>query len=105
VRGWNRDTGDDFSEIPEEVRARLPDIGGKGTPRLVRRTILELCSWRPLMPMEIAQYMNRKSVKRLVESYISPMFEEGVLERTIPETPSHPAQRYSITGKGTQEIL
>lgn len=93
------------STLPEEVEERMPVIAGKNKRPAIRRAILELCSWRPLMPTEIAYFLKKKSVKRLVEDYISPMHSEGVLERTIPDNPAHPAQKYSTTAQGTTELL
>gem|GEM_PF-5392885 len=57
------------------------------------------------MPAVIAMHVNRKSTRSLVEFYISPMVERILLERTIPGTPSHPAQRYRATPQGIQDLL
>ena len=52
------------------------------------------------MPSEISLYLNRKSTKRLVEDYVSPLTAEGFLERTIPDKPAHPVQKYKTTAAG-----
>ena len=57
----------DFCELTEELEERIKSIGGRGSSENVRIVILELCFWRPLMPAEIAKYLNRKSVQQLVE--------------------------------------
>ncbi|MCB1123954.1 MAG: hypothetical protein KJT03_20540, partial [Verrucomicrobiae bacterium] len=101
----NKETPEDFSELPEEVAERLPVLGGKGKPQEMRHAILELCSWRPLMIQELAIYLSRSSTKSLLARYIAPMVEEGLLQRTIPNTPNHPAQRYSTTSKGEASLL
>ncbi|MFV0445719.1 MAG: ATP-binding protein [Planctomycetaceae bacterium] len=92
-------------KLPDEVAERLPKIGGKAKRLDVRRAILELCQWRPLTPTEIAGYLGRRRVKRLVADYVSPMLEEGLLERTFPQTPSHPDQRYRTSGAGAGELI
>lgn len=94
-----------FAEIPEEVRARLPRIGKRASRDDLRRAILELCAWRPLMPSELASYLGRKSVKRVVEEYISPMCADGLLLRTKPENPTHPGQQYRTSSSGIAHIL
>lgn len=98
-------TEEDFSDVPEEISTRIGRLGGRAAADQVRKAILELCAWRALMPAEIAKYIKRSSIKRLVESYITPMVETGLLERTIPENPSHPAQRYIPTPRGYSEII
>ena len=95
----------DFAEIPEEVKYRLPVLKKKSERDAVEKAILVLCEWRPLFPMEIAQYLGRASVRRLVEDYVSPMVLAGLLERTIPLTPNHPAQKYRITPAGSTRLI
>ena len=75
-----------FSEIPSKIAAMLPTIGKKADKKDVSSAILVLCDWRPLMPSEIAEYLKRKSTKRLVEGYINSLTDSGFLARTIPET-------------------
>ncbi len=87
-------------ELPEEVVDLLPKIGKRANRSDMRKAILELCRWRPLMPSEIANYLKRSSVRRLVDDYISPLMSEGLLERTIPDKPAHPAQKYRTTAAG-----
>jgi ATP-dependent DNA helicase RecG len=103
----NADFNADVSpvEVPNDIAERLPPLGRRASRSDVRRAILELCFWRPLMPTEIANYLKRKSVKRFVEDYVSPLFGEGLLERTIPENPTHPAQKYKTTAEGIQRLL
>jgi len=111
VLGSEKGNADDSDErespagLPFEVSERLPPLGKRATRDSMRRAILELCSWRPLMPAEIANYLNRKSAKRLVEDYISPLFIDGLLERTIPDNPAHPAQKYKTTPKGLYPLI
>jgi ATP-dependent DNA helicase RecG len=90
---------------PEELAQKLSALGKKSPREHVRRLILELCEWRALMPTELAMLLKRSSPKRLTADYISPMAEQGVLARTIPDNPTHPAQRYRITPLGSQELL
>ena len=106
--GFNKEeqeTQEVFADIPDEIKARLPVIGARAKKEDIRKFILEVCAWKPLMPQEIATYLDRKNVKKLVEAHISPMFYEGVLQRTIPETPSHPGQKYETSTKGLAETI
>ncbi|AMV18253.1 ATP-binding protein [Planctomyces sp. SH-PL14] len=105
VGSSNGVTEDDFSEVPDVVWQKIGKLGGRASASRMQRAILELCAWRPLMPAEIAKYLDRTSVKRLVASYITPMVESGLLERTIPDILNHPAQRYRPTTQGLFDIL
>jgi ATP-dependent DNA helicase RecG len=103
--GSETDDYGDFAAIPEEVAARLPRVGSRSPRAVMEVAILVLCEWRPLYPMEIASYLKRKSAPRLVADYISPMVAEGLLERTIPSKPNHPAQKYKIAPQGSQRLI
>ncbi len=96
---------DVYADLPEELKELLSLLGGKSNRVAMRKAILELCSWKPLLPNEISSYLKRKNVKSLVERHISPLYAEGLLERTIPETPSHPGQKYRTTPEGSQWLL
>jgi ATP-dependent DNA helicase RecG len=96
---------DEFSELPAEIKERLPRLKGKSDRTTMETAILMVCEWRPLFLQEITEYLGRKAAKRLLADHISPMIEAGLLERTIPDKPTHPAQKYRITGKGRARLL
>lgn len=95
----------DFSELPAEVRDRLPKIGPRSNKQTIERAILILCDWQPLMPAEIAGFLGRRSHERLVKDYLSPMVESDELERTIPDKPNSPRQKYKLGSAGARKLL
>ena len=90
---------------PDDVLARLPELKGRLSPENMKLAILELCAWRPLMASEVAFHLHRKSAKSLAEKHIWPLFSQGLLERTIPDTPAHPAQKYKTTEEGLKLLF
>jgi ATP-dependent DNA helicase RecG len=48
---------------------------------------------RPWRPVELADVLDFNPGK-LVERHLAEMLAEGLLERTHPENPTHPAQAY-----------
>ena len=94
-----------FAELPEEVSDRLPPLGGRPSVEVLRRAILELCTWRPLLAPEIALYVKKRKVTAQLASLISQMVEEGLLEMTIPEDPTHRGQKYKSTPEGVQHTI
>ncbi|WP_438020290.1 Fic family protein [Sorangium sp. So ce315] len=51
----------------------------------------ELRAWRP---PELAGLLGLADAAKLVERHLSPMVNEGLLERTHPENLRHPQQAY-----------
>jgi ATP-dependent DNA helicase RecG len=94
-----------FASPPAELQEKLNLLRKTAKPEVIRQLILELCGWKELMPMEVAHYLKRSSVKRLCESFVYPMTEDGLLTRTRPDVPTDPGQRYKTTGEGFQQIV
>ncbi len=43
---------------------------------------------------EMMHYMNMRSRHSFISTYINPLLEEGLLQYTIPDQPTHPKQQY-----------
>ena len=43
---------------------------------------------------EMMHYMNMRSRYSFISTYVNPLLEEGLLQYTIPEQPTHPKQQY-----------
>ena len=82
-------------KLPDELRAVISELGEKATSEELRQVILRLCQWRPLSAAELSRYLQRGR-RYLVRSYLKPMIEEGILERTRPDAPRSPNQKYRI---------
>lgn len=78
---------------PADLILSIKALGQRGKPEEVRTIILQLCAWRPLKSKDIAILLNRTPTY-LVEKYLSPMIDDGLLEYTIPEVPFHANQAY-----------
>jgi ATP-dependent DNA helicase RecG len=94
------------TELPSEIAEQVSRVVGRRADKEgMRLAVLELCYWMPLMPAEIAMHLKRKSVKRILKEYITPLFNEGLLEQTIPSHPEHPAQKYKTSSEGVQCLI
>lgn len=65
-----------------------------------RRQLLEFCT-EPKSLFEIMQYLGLKARKNVMNVYITPMIEAGVLAMTEPDNPTSRNQMY-VTVKGEQ---
>ncbi|MUG99671.1 transcriptional regulator [Scytonema sp. UIC 10036] len=66
------------------------------SPKLMRATILQLCSEKYLLLKTLAELLQR-SPDTLRTHYINLMLDEGLLELKYPEHPNHPQQGYKAT--------
>jgi len=81
------------SGLPDHLQNVIKEWGGKSKPEELEKIILQLCRWKPLSTVEIAEYVDRDRY-HLVREYIRPLVEAGKLERTRPNAPSSPNQKY-----------
>ena len=89
--------------FPSEMVRRIAVLGKRPETEALRRIIRELCSRRPMAPLELATTLGKKDVPRFVRSHLTPMLEAGELERTYPENPAHPRQAYRTTVLGKEK--
>jgi ATP-dependent DNA helicase RecG len=85
----------DLQPLPNELREAVDGLKDKASPETLREVIEQLCQWRPLSAAELAQYLGRGR-RYLIHSHVKPMIERGTLERTRPQTPSSPNQKYRV---------
>jgi hypothetical protein len=85
-------------DLPGELARLVASLGQRESHPEMRYVIERLCAWRALSPEELERILGRGRAY-LVRKFLSPMTRDGILERTIPETPAHPAQRYRAAGK------
>ena len=60
------------------------------------KQILEFCK-EPKTTSEILDYLDLSDRKNLMETYLNPMLEAGMLVMTEPETPTSRNQKYKKT--------
>lgn len=49
---------------------------------------------------QVMQQVKLASVSNLVESYLNPAMEQGLVKMLYPDSPRHPKQKYLLTDKG-----
>jgi ATP-dependent DNA helicase RecG len=92
-------------ELPEELHEAIAELGEKVSAEELRHVILRLCYWKPLSAAELSRYLQRGR-RYLVHKHLKPLIEEGNLERTRPDAPRSPNQRYrTVTSGGTEERM
>ncbi len=81
-------------ELPIRIQERIARLGQRSPHEHVQAVIQEICSqgmW--VTSSEISRYLDRKQ-GNLTWNYLSPMVENGLLERRFPENITHPQQAY-----------
>ena len=82
----------------ESLQDRLEKIGERTKPEEIKNLILELCKIRPHSSSELASLLKRKR-KYLLDQYLKPLLDQGLLEYTNAEKPNDPHQTYRTVQK------
>jgi hypothetical protein len=88
------------SENRPKVLSKLKECAApaQASPRLpveeTRRVIRQLCEGRYFTAADLAQFMNRNP-NSLRNRFLTPMVDEGLLERKYSEEPNRPDQAYT----------
>ena len=80
--------------LPPDLERRVRELSPKARTEAVRGLIRELCALRPFTARQLASLLRRKNVRHLAEEHLAEMVKGGVLERTIPDNPTHPQQAF-----------
>jgi len=81
-------------ELGQELRAELEQ------EQTLYSFILEKLSIEPLSRQEMMIAFNLKKVSGYLNRTIFKLLDKKLIERTIPGTPNHPAQKFRITERG-----
>jgi len=85
------------TEPPPDVQAMLDELGGKVVQKKTAiDAIIKLLEWRDLSAAELARYLGR-SVDHVREQYIAQLVIADLIRPTIPDSPTHPRQKYTVT--------
>jgi ATP-dependent DNA helicase RecG len=79
----------------ESLEDRLAKIGGRTKTEEIKNLILELCKIQPRSSSELASLLKRER-KYLLDKYLKPLIDEGLLEYTNAEKLNDPHQTYRI---------
>jgi len=81
------------SDIPTELADLVRDVHGQRLSQQKLRDVLRrLCQWKPLSMRDLAALLGKR--KEYLSTHVTPMVEQGMLERTRPEAPRSPNQKY-----------
>jgi len=50
--------------------------------------------------LELSEYLGQKKVSGQLNKIIQKLISDKLVERTIPDVPNHPAQKFVLTRKG-----
>lgn len=80
-------------DLPREIDDLVRDVHGRrlSQPKL-REAIQRLCGWQPMSMRALAALLGKR--KEYLSTHVTPMVEQGELERTHPEAPRSPNQKY-----------
>ncbi len=90
-----------LAQLPKTLQAAIRGLGPRPRRERLWPVITDLCAVRPWAPAELANVLSLSSTGMLVHRHLSPMVDAGLLERTHPETPSHPEQAYRAAKKAS----
>ena len=88
------DLGSDGGDLPEDLRRDLALLGSRPRATRLRPLIVRVCAVGAWKPKALASLLGLARHDLLVERHLEPLCDEGLLERTYPETPNHPEQAY-----------
>lgn len=88
--------------LPPRLSRLVDALGERATRDAMRQAVLALCAWKEMRPAHLAQYLRRNPIW-VVNAYLRPMLQEGLLELVYPDTLTHPFQAYRATKKITGE--
>ena len=92
-----------LENLPEELTNLLQTVRRRSKPDSTKVMILKLCSYNEFSASALAKILD-KGEKYLRYRFLSPMIQEGWMEYTIPNNPSHPAQAYRTTEEGKKRV-
>lgn len=94
----------DAQGLPAELQAMVDNLGPRPREQRLRQILLMVCDWRASSPSELIALLPLKDVSNLVRKHLTPMREQGWLEFTVPEMPTHPRQQYRTTEAGRKQL-
>ena len=80
-------------DLPEDLCAAVAKLGRRSEEEPLRDVLVRLCDWRTLTARQIAALLDRRSTRHLREQHLTPLVEEGRLERVRP-APNSRLQAY-----------
>lgn len=84
------------SDLPEELADLVRSVHGRRlSQQKLREAIRRLCQWKPQSTRDLAALLGKR--KEYLSTHVTPMVERGELERTQPDAPRSPNQKYRVS--------
>ena len=83
-----------ISLLTIDTQEKVLNLGKRASPDDMMRLIREICAQRSFTATELAVILNRKNKRALSDRYLLPLLREHKIEKTNPEKPNHPNQKY-----------
>ena len=84
------------------IMRKAGQVTGQVDPWIIR--VLSACQSQPLKSGEIQAISGIRHRETFQRNYLDHLLAEALLERTIPDKPNSPQQKYRITPKGRQVL-
>ena len=98
-----RKAGQVTGEVTGQVTGQATgQVTGQVDPWIIR--VLSACQSQPLKSGEIQEISGIRHRETFQRNYLDHLLAEALLERTIPDKPNSPQQKYRITPKGRQVL-
>jgi hypothetical protein len=91
-----------FSEFVAALASQTGQATGQATGQVAGQAANALLNFFTTLrtAKEIQDFLGLSHRETFLNNYLNPAIEAGLLERTIPEKPTSPNQRYRLTAKG-----
>ena len=83
-----------LNKLSDETKYNVTKIGKRANPENMKHLIREICSQADFTLDELCILLQRKSRSTLYDCHISPLLAEKKIQKTNPEKPTHPEQKY-----------
>jgi len=80
--------------LSEETKFRINRVGKRTNPEYMKEIIREICSQADFTLDELCIILERKKRSTLYDNYITKLLNEKKLQKTNPEKPTSPKQKY-----------
>ena len=88
---------DAVAKLPKDLRGQILRLGKRPRKAMLRYTIWRILNERGASTSDDLGLLLEMDPDNLVKRHLSPLVDEGAVERTIPERINHPRQSYRST--------
>ena len=90
-----------LDKLQPQLQPQLqPELQPELQKNSLYRMVLKIIEGNILTTKEISEALEQKEISGQLQKVMGKLLKYRLLERTIPDKPNHPAQRYKLTEKG-----